>query len=169
MEYWKRIPGTPYEISSLGRVKTLERIVHCATERHIPEKILSLRLHNGYVGVGLRIGGKTVYRTVHRLVAKAFIPNPNGYKCVNHIDGNKQNNSVDNLEWCNHSQNLQHAYNNGLKTSKGAIRISYDVITAIREYSKENPKAPYSQIAKIFGVSKATAWNIINNKRRLDD
>ena len=74
------------------------------------------RLYNtptGYIRV--TIGGKT--QAVHRLVAKAFIPNPNNYPEVNHIDGSKGNNTVSNLEWCTRSMNMKHAFATGLKTA----------------------------------------------------
>lgn len=63
----------------------------------------------GYRVVGLTKNGKRKDYKVHRLLAKAFIPNPNNYRCINHIDGNKLNNSLDNLEWCTHGQNTSHA------------------------------------------------------------
>lgn len=59
--------------------------------------------------------GKEKLLRVHRLVAMAFLPNPNNLPQVNHKDGNKQNNSVDNLEWCEQSDNMKHAYKNGLQ------------------------------------------------------
>lgn len=69
---------------------------------------------NGYVYVTLKANGKNRNVTVHRIVAEAFIPNPNDLPEVNHIDGNKSNNSVWNLEWCSKSQNLKHATDNHL-------------------------------------------------------
>lgn len=65
---------------------------------------------NGYLHLGLTDGEKRIYPTVHRLLALSFIPNPKNYKCVNHIDGNKLNNSLENLEWVSHKANSQHAY-----------------------------------------------------------
>ena len=60
--------------------------------------------------------GKMYNKQLHRLLAKAFIPNPNNYPIINHIDGNKLNNSLDNLEWCTHKHNTIEAYKLGLKT-----------------------------------------------------
>lgn len=70
---------------------------------------------NGYYTVSLSNNGKRKSYYIHRLVANNFINNPNNYKEINHKDGNKQNNRVDNLEWCDRSYNLTHAYKNGLK------------------------------------------------------
>lgn len=69
---------------------------------------------NGYVYIELNVDGKVTYKRVHRLVAEAFIPNPNNKPFVNHIDGNKSNNSVDNLEWVTGSENNIHAIQNNL-------------------------------------------------------
>lgn len=71
----------------------------------------------GYYQVIFRVGGKRKYIRVHRLVAETFIPNPNNFPMVNHKDGNKLNNRVDNLEWCTNSYNTQQAYNSGLYKS----------------------------------------------------
>ncbi len=117
MEIWKDIPGREgvYQVSNLGRVRTLDRTVMCGEriKKHIPNKVMATRKHAGYTNVTLRIGGKTTSCTVHRLVAKAFIPNPQNLPCVNHIDGDKGNNAADNLEWCGYSHNMKHAYDSG--------------------------------------------------------
>lgn len=70
----------------------------------------------GYLQVRFSINNKTYRKYIHRMVAEAFIPNPNNYTDVNHKDGNKQNNCVDNLEWVSHSQNIKHAEQIGLLT-----------------------------------------------------
>jgi hypothetical protein len=70
---------------------------------------------SGYERIQLRKGGKYYYSAVHRLVAMTYVPNPSNYSEVNHIDGNKQNNRVENLEWCTHSHNIQHADRTGLR------------------------------------------------------
>jgi len=72
----------------------------------------------GYYMICFRIDGKKHWDRVHRLIAEALIPNPNNYKQVNHIDGCKLNNQLDNLEWCDNRYNTQEAYNKGLYKSK---------------------------------------------------
>ena len=62
----------------------------------------------------MHLPSKNISKRIHQLVAQAFIPNPHNYPCINHKDGNKQNNKVDNLEWCTQKQNFAHAKNNGL-------------------------------------------------------
>lgn len=102
MEIWKDIEGCEgkYQVSNKGRIKSLQ-------DRGVKrEKILSLLKHNsGYYSIGLMINGKCKHFLVHRLVAKAFIENPNNYNFVNHKDENKRNNDVENLEWCTKSYN----------------------------------------------------------------
>lgn len=72
---------------------------------------------DGYMQVVARIGkNKTHHQRVHTIFAHCFIPNPNNYKYVNHIDSNKLNNSLDNLEWCTNSYNVLHGWNSGNRT-----------------------------------------------------
>lgn len=87
----------------------------------------------GYYQVSFRINGKRKYARVHRLIAEAMLPNPNNYKQVNHIDGNKLNNNLSNLEWCNNSYNTKEAYNNGLYHSK---HRSHKIVV-INKHTKE--------------------------------
>lgn len=107
-EEWRDIPGYEglYQASNLGRVKSLARNMvefHKATRyvRNYPERILSQGDDgNGYKLCWLSKGGKGKSIRTHRLIALAFLPNPNGFRYVNHKDENKSNNNVDNLEWC---------------------------------------------------------------------
>lgn len=119
MEVWKDIEGYEgwYQVSNLGRIKSLERVT---IKGHIREAILSTPVSNkGYAHITLRgkDGGRSTYR-VHRLVAQAFVPNPHGYKIVNHIDCNKSNNVASNLEWCTNQYNVKYAYIMGYKDSE---------------------------------------------------
>ena len=77
-------------------------------------KTLSKKINNGYEAIQLWEKGKRYDKKVHRLLAENFIPNPNKYNVVNHKDGNKRNNSLDNLEWCTTRENNIHAIKNGL-------------------------------------------------------
>lgn len=70
----------------------------------------------GYYQIRVTVNGRVHRKYLHRILAEAFIPNPSNYPEVNHIDGNKENNSIDNLEWCSKSQNIQHALSNNLIT-----------------------------------------------------
>lgn len=114
-EIWKDIQDYEgrYQVSNLGRVKSIERLDSIG--RHVSEKILKPTLEEwGYYCVILYKESKKRYYQIHRLVAQAFIPNHQNKPQVNHIDGNKINNHVENLEWVTGSENVQHAYNNNL-------------------------------------------------------
>ena len=117
MEQWKNIRGYEgkYQVSSLGRVRSLDRVILRAASRtrgpHYASykgKMLSL-VHGpgGYIVVPL--GKDSLSNRVHRLVAEAFIPNPEGKPFINHIDGDVTNNKISNLEWCTNRENQLHA------------------------------------------------------------
>lgn len=123
-EVWKPISAnTNYLVSNLGRVKSIDHPVWCKVNNSYSIKkghIMKASNQNSkhYWRLYLPIkGGRKVF-TVHRLVAEAFIPNPDNLPQVNHIDGNKDNNCVSNLEWCNQSHNIRHAHITGLISNK---------------------------------------------------
>lgn len=114
-EQWKDVPGYEglYQCNALGQVRSLARTVldSCGRVRTIPNKLLKpFKDHQGYLLVGLCHSGKVSNISVHRIVASAFIPNPNKLPQVNHIDCNKENNNVENLEWVTAKENTYHAY-----------------------------------------------------------
>ena len=79
---------------------------------------------DGYVHIA-RSEHKTKYRyRVHTIIANIFVPNPNGFKYVNHIDGNKLNNNPENLEWCTNAQNVYHGWHSGNRTHKNKTKVS---------------------------------------------
>ena len=105
-EEWRDIKGYEgkYQVSNLGRVKSLKD-----SKENYREKILSNSTDTrGYSNVNLYKNGKRKLFKVHRLVAEAFIDNSNSYPLVNHKDENKQNNRVENLEWCTHEYNINY-------------------------------------------------------------
>ena len=125
---------------------------------------------NGYKRVHVSHNGVTYHFLVHRLVAKAFIDNPLNKPCINHIDGNKTNNCVDNLEWCTHGENLKHAYDSGLRdlfgTAKRTRRLTEQQVCEIRaSYVRGNHSSNNSYgLAKKYGVSPKTIQNIVSGK-----
>lgn len=125
-EMWKDVPGYEglYQVSNLGRVKSLPRMVHVRNGNAMrPERIIrGGTFSNDYKFVCLRKDGVNQNHSIHRLVARAFLLNPENLPEVNHIDGNKQNNRVENLEWCDRKRNLQHAIEIGLIESQCKIR-----------------------------------------------
>jgi hypothetical protein len=127
MTEWREVVGLEgrYDISNDGRVRSWYRgAKHLEEPRPLSQKIDKY----GYPAVTMRVHGVNKYSTVHRLVAIAFIKNPLNLPQVNHKDGNKLNNSVDNLEWCTSGDNMRHAHRNGLishrKMSEGQRRRS---------------------------------------------
>lgn len=123
-EIWKDIPDYDgyYQASNLGRIRSLDRMVtrvRNGVEHSYfkPGRILLPHIEgSGYWQVLICIHGVIKkHKKVHRLVAQAFIPNPENKRCINHKDGNKGNNAVSNIEWNTHSENLKHAHKTGLK------------------------------------------------------
>ena len=116
-EIWLPIEGYEnlYEVSNLGRVRSLEHTVtnKNGSKRKFPGKILKPRAHrNGYLKAELYKNGIRRYFLLHRLVATAFIPNPNNLPQVNHLDEDKTNNTVENLEWCTAEYNNNYGTHN---------------------------------------------------------
>lgn len=169
-EKWKDIKGFEgfYQISNLGRVKSL-RGGRGSTNQH--EKIRATSLtKDGYVKVRLMYQGKDKTMRVHRLVAEAFLPKPELKDTINHIDGNKQNNAVSNLEWADRTEQMEHAYSLGLKTArKGSsnanAKLTDDQVREIRRVY-----VPYSRdfgtvaLAKKYGVTNRVIGLVVNGK-----
>lgn len=127
MEIWKDIKSLEgkYQVSNFGNVKALAftGIRKDGRKYNVVEKIKKQSVFsNGYYGFGTNRNHGTIL--LHRALAEAFIPNPENKRCVNHIDGNKLNNSIDNLEWATHGENNQHAYDNKLKVPSEKLRIN---------------------------------------------
>lgn len=115
MEEWKYIKGFEglYKVSNYGNVMSVERYIntcHKEVMRLIPNRLLvPYKTKTGYLKVWLYKNGEKKKYSIHRLVAMAFIDNPENKPCVNHIDNNRENNNVNNLEWCTYKENSQWA------------------------------------------------------------
>lgn len=119
IELWADISGYEgaYQVSNIGQIRSVSRIVTRKNGRQHTVKGKILRAYpnvDGYPTIRLSRQGRLASYRVHRLVAEAFIPKAEGRPFVNHKDGNKANNAVTNLEWCNASENQKHAFRTGL-------------------------------------------------------
>lgn len=165
MEIWKDIKGFEgiYKISNTGYVKSLARV--CGT-CHRKEKILADRItKDGYKHVRLQNGKITKDCRNHRLVAEAFIPNPLNLETVNHIDGNKLNNDVSNLEWMNRSDQMVHAYKLGLKHPVLGKKFSTSDLQYIRDvYVKGSREYGSVALSKKFNCCHSEILNIVKGK-----
>lgn len=169
-EIWKDIEGYNgfYQVSNLGRVKSTGG--WCGTSKR-REKIRATSLtKDGYVKVRLLYQGKDKTERIHRLVAKAFIPNKDNKDTVNHKDGNKENNIVDNLEWVNRKEQMIHAYKLGLKQSRIGVnnsnsKLTREQVIEIRKtYIPNSKKFGTVALGKKYGVTNRIIGLIVNNK-----
>ena len=161
-ETWIEIVGYEgyYEVSNLGRIRSVDRVLeNTKNNRHvfIKGRILHQRAQkNGYLCVDLHKEGRAKTFRVHRLVASAFVENPNGYDEVNHIDEDKRNNTASNLEWCTRSYNC--SFGRGL--SKRAAKCSKPCI----QYKDGIEISRYPSIAE---AARRTGINFANIQRCL--
>jgi NUMOD4 motif/HNH endonuclease len=150
---WKDVVGYEgvYMVSNTGEVKSLKRLDSLG--RVVSEKILKQRKHTGgYMIVNLSspTGAKTHY--IHRIVAESFIDNKDGLPHVNHKDGNKENNSLSNLEWSTVQENIIHAFKNGLNKSPkamlGKFGKEHNRSKSVLQYLNGNKIAEYGSISE---------------------
>lgn len=156
-----------YDITSSGRVFSKKRKVprrdHYKT---IGGMFLKSRLHNGYPIINLHKEGKMKTKMIHRLVAQHFIPNPLNKPQVNHKDGNKSNNSVENLEWATSTENKLHAAAIGLAyigELNGCSKLTKEQVKEMRFYHKTKRKSNEKTWDK-YNISSGHYYDIINRK-----
>lgn len=176
MEIYKDINGYEgyYQVSNFGNVKSLDRLVLHNYGGNAKKTGIILKQHpdkDGYLSVNLKKKQNGSTNRSHRLVAMAFIPNPENKPQVNHINGIKSDNRLENLEWVTLCENRQHAYDTGLQhsfTRQGmknnfAKLTNESVITIRNIYNKKNG-VNFAAIAKMYNVSGACIQVIIAKK-----
>lgn len=170
-EIWKDIKGFEglYQVSNTGKVKSLERYVPARNNglRVVRERILGKNTKDDYVKIILCDGDRKRVDSVHRIVAEFFIPNPKNLPMINHKNGVKHDNRVENLEWCTQSDNVLHANRIGLcDTAKGERNIhsklqEEDVLLIVKLL--ERGLLEHS-IATLFKIKQSTVNSIKLNK-----
>jgi len=171
-EEWRTIAGFNgyYLVSSVGRIKSIDRYVkkpHTG-DQFVKGRILRIRKNRyGYPVITLNYLGARTHLTVHRLVAKAFIPNPQLLPVINHKNAIKHDNAIDNLEWCTSAYNAQHALKNNLspvyvsETHPNKKLCAEDIHAIIRMYKSGMYQ---KDIGIRFSISQANIHLIVTGK-----
>ena len=162
IEVWNEIDSfLNYQVSNLGEIKSLN------FNRTGKEKVMKLNIDtSGYYNIGFRKENKRYCFLVHRLVAMAFIPNPENKPYINHKDSNKLNNNIDNLEWSTASENTIHAYKYGKKVSSKGEKQGHSVLTEkqVLEIRAIGKSISIKEISILYNMSKGAISHVI--KRR---
>lgn len=167
-EEWKDVPGCEgiYQVSNVGNVKMISTTYSDGRKRKV-QSMSTFIDKDGYVRTTISIGKKNIQIPVHRLVAMAFIDNPNGFTQVNHKDENKQNNNVKNLEWCDAKYNTNYGHRSEKISGEkhGLHKLTVDSVRYIRShYIPFHPKYNSVELAKKYNVSPTTIRAVIHNK-----
>lgn len=173
-EIWKDIVNYEgiYQISNLGRIKSLAREIYLPKRniiRKLKDTILSPKTDKQpYHNVNLYKDYKPKLTRVHVLVAETFIPNPNNKPFVNHINGIKKDNRVENLEWVTHYENMTHAFNTGLIPNgerNHKSKLTDNDVIEIKDLYIKNPNLNQSELARKYQVTRSTINGIIKNRK----
>lgn len=169
-EVWKDVVGWEgfYQVSDRGRVRSLDRYIETSRTKPylVKGRVMKQKTSKqGYKVISFKNKDVTANPVVHRLVAIAFIPNPDNLPQVNHIDGNKSNNDFTNLEWCTAKENINHAFMLGLKPQgEDSPYAKIDELTAHKICDMLSKGIPNTEIARILGITKSTVSKIKSGK-----
>lgn len=155
MEEFREIPGFEnYKVSNLGRIYS--------TKRRTCLKVKKLG-NNGYYQVRLYKDGEYRYKNLHRLIAETFIPNPKNLRTVNHINGNKLDNRVSNLEWADDCTQQHHACLLGLKKTTQHILTEEEILDVYKRYFENHESM--GSIARLYGTRKQQIAKLVKGQR----
>lgn len=163
MEIWKSIKNFEglYEVSNKGNVRSLNREVYQSNGSigHYKGKLLKQDVtKKGYANVRLSKNNKITKFQVHRLVAITFLPNPHKKDCVNHIDENKLNNSVENLEWVTHTENMNHG-----TIQKRLAESKKKKIICVTDGNKFNS---VNEASEFYNIPRRSISNVLSGTRK---
>lgn len=167
-EIWKPIKGYEglYEISNLGKLKSLAKSPGVGiNKRYMVDRILpGYKVKRKYIQVQLWKNQKVKVKGAHRLVLETFKPTNNPKLETNHIDGNKYNNNIDNLEWVTSKENKRHAFKNGLCDHRRGECLYNSKLTEkdVKWIRKNHKQYSYSELGKKFDVGKSCIWHIVH-------
>ena len=161
MEVWEDIRGFPgYQVSNTGNIRSF--IDYKGNIGDSPHDITTLvNSRTGYAFVHLYSGGSYKNKYVHRLVAEVFCDRVQNKNEVNHIDGDKLNNNYENLEWCNRSENISHAFRTGLKNADSTAKIHR---IAIKVVETGETFDSITDCSRVVGTSRAKISQCLNDK-----
>lgn len=157
---FKTIQSHPkYEINKLGVIR--DKLKFKIKSQYVGS--------TGYYMVSFSTKNKSKPFRVHRLLAMCFVPNPHNKPHINHIDGNKLNNSIDNLEWVTHKENMRHAFRTGLANNSGVkngmSKLSEEQVVRIKFLLSEGKLSQQKIAEQIGGISRSAVMNIKNRNQ----
>ena len=160
-EIWKAHPDiVGIEVSTLGKVRTLDRVTSSETmTRFTKGRVLKQQYSRGYVHVNIKVDGKFITKSVHRLVAQTFIPNPNNLPQANHKDCDRANNNVDNLEWCTREENIAYREKFGKALNRPVFAINLTTLEVSRFRSQR-------QAGRALGVYQSSINKVLKGTQK---